>query len=220
MANVVKLKRSAVQGKTPETSALELGEVALNTFDGNLFFKKDNGSESIVEVLTTDGSQTLYNKTLDNPTTNTITITGSLYDNGGSDGTVGQILTSTGNGIEWQTNTAGNLAGLGDVTFSGLTSGQIIKYNGTVWVNSEENAVVSSAVFAANAQTDLGLVTDEHGASEDLEPNDGSVNEDPLGDTDAYYNLGSIAIDGVVGLRNVDQSLKSDYISYSIIFGF
>ena len=220
MANVVKLKRSAVQGKTPETSALELGEVALNTFDGNLFFKKDNGSESIVEVLTTDGPQTLYNKTLDNPTTNTITITGSLYDNGGSDGTVGQILTSTGNGIEWQTNTAGNLAGLGDVTFSGLTSGQIIKYNGTVWVNSEENAVVSSAVFAANAQTDLGLVTDEHGASEDLEPNDGSVNEDPLGDTDAYYNLGSIAIDGVVGLRNVDQSLKSDYISYSIIFGF
>ena len=220
MANVVKLKRSAVSGNVPTTSQLELGEVALNTFDGDLFFKKDDGTESIVSVVTTDGNQTLSNKTLNEPTTNTITITGSLYDNGGSDGSVGQILTSTGNGIQWQTNTAGNLAGLGDVSFNALTSGQIIKYNGSVWVNSEENAVVSSAVFAANAQSDLGLVTDQHGSSEDLEPNDGSLSEDPLGDTDTYYNLGSIAIDGVVGLRNVDQSLKADYISYAIIFGF
>lgn len=50
MANTVKLKRSAVQGKIPSTTDLELGELALNTYDGKAYIKKDDGSESIVEV--------------------------------------------------------------------------------------------------------------------------------------------------------------------------
>lgn len=50
MANTVRLKRSAVQGKAPTTSDLSLGELALNTYDGKLYTKKDNGTESIVEV--------------------------------------------------------------------------------------------------------------------------------------------------------------------------
>lgn len=53
MANTVKLKRSSVQGKVPTTGDLELGELALNTNDGVLFFKRDNGSESVVKVATT-----------------------------------------------------------------------------------------------------------------------------------------------------------------------
>ena len=50
MANLIKLKRSAVAGKAPPTSDLELGELALNTYDGKLYTKKDNGSASIVEL--------------------------------------------------------------------------------------------------------------------------------------------------------------------------
>jgi len=50
MANTVKLKRSAVQGKIPSTSDLELGEVGINTYDGKLFIKKDDGTESVVEI--------------------------------------------------------------------------------------------------------------------------------------------------------------------------
>lgn len=51
MANTVKLKRSAVQGKAPSTTDLALGEVAINTHDGKLFLKKDQGgTEGIVEV--------------------------------------------------------------------------------------------------------------------------------------------------------------------------
>jgi len=53
MANTVVLKRSAVQGKTPTTGDLALGELALNTYDGNLFFKRDvSSTESIVRVAT------------------------------------------------------------------------------------------------------------------------------------------------------------------------
>lgn len=54
MAQVIKLKRTAVQGKIPTTSNLELGELALNTYDGRIFFEKNDGSPSIQEILTTN----------------------------------------------------------------------------------------------------------------------------------------------------------------------
>ena len=51
----IKLKRSSVQGKAPTTSDLELGEIAINTYDGNLFIKKNSGTESIVKFTPEDG---------------------------------------------------------------------------------------------------------------------------------------------------------------------
>lgn len=53
MAQTVVLKRSAVQGKVPTTTDLELGELAVNTFDGKLYFEKDDGTASIVTVANT-----------------------------------------------------------------------------------------------------------------------------------------------------------------------
>lgn len=50
MANTIKLRRSAVAGKTPAVGDLQLGELALNTYDGKLYTKKDNGTASIVEL--------------------------------------------------------------------------------------------------------------------------------------------------------------------------
>ena len=50
MAQTIKLKRSSVSGNTPGTSDLELGEVAINTYDGKMFIKKNDGSDSIVEI--------------------------------------------------------------------------------------------------------------------------------------------------------------------------
>lgn len=50
MANVIKIKRSAVSGKAPAVGDLQLGELAVNTFDGKLYTKKDNGTASIVEI--------------------------------------------------------------------------------------------------------------------------------------------------------------------------
>ena len=45
----IKLKRSSSQGVTPGTEDLELGELAVNTYDGKLFLKKNDGSDSIIE---------------------------------------------------------------------------------------------------------------------------------------------------------------------------
>ena len=47
---VIRLKRSNFPGKIPTTGDLELGELAINTNDGKLYTKKDDGVESIVEI--------------------------------------------------------------------------------------------------------------------------------------------------------------------------
>ena len=49
MATNIVLKRSATADAAPSTSDLELGELALNTYDGKLYMKKTvSGSSSIV----------------------------------------------------------------------------------------------------------------------------------------------------------------------------
>lgn len=55
MAQTIKLKRTAVSGKIPTTSNLDLGELAINTYDGRIFFERDvDGTLSIQEILTTN----------------------------------------------------------------------------------------------------------------------------------------------------------------------
>jgi hypothetical protein len=58
MAQVVKLKRSATAAKVPSTSDLELGELAMNTNDGKVYFEKNDGSATIQTILTTSSQTT------------------------------------------------------------------------------------------------------------------------------------------------------------------
>ena len=59
MAQVIKLKRSAVVGKTPVTSSLELGELAVNTADGKIYLHRSGSSDDTIQsVLTTDATIT------------------------------------------------------------------------------------------------------------------------------------------------------------------
>jgi hypothetical protein len=74
----IKIRRSSVASKIPLTTDLVLGELALNTTDGVLYFKKSpSGVDSIVAVATLDGTQTLTNKTLTSPS-----ITGNISGDG------------------------------------------------------------------------------------------------------------------------------------------
>jgi hypothetical protein len=56
--NKLQLKRSAVVGKIPNTASLDLGELAINTIDGKIYFKQqDTGSvQRILELTSTSGS--------------------------------------------------------------------------------------------------------------------------------------------------------------------
>jgi len=58
MAQVVKLKRSSVAKKVPTISDLSLGELAMNTNDGKVYFEKSGSSVSVQTVLTTDSQTT------------------------------------------------------------------------------------------------------------------------------------------------------------------
>ena len=61
MAQTIKLKRSATSGAIPTTSNLALGEVAINTYDGKMYIKKDvGGTESIVEIGGIGGNSVSY----------------------------------------------------------------------------------------------------------------------------------------------------------------
>jgi len=69
MAQIVKLKRTSVSGKVPSTSNLQLGELAVNTYDGRVFLEKDSGTPSIQEFLTTN---------TEHPITGSVTLNGDI----------------------------------------------------------------------------------------------------------------------------------------------
>ena len=50
MASNIKFKRSAVQNRVPTTAQLDLGELALNTYDGKLYTEINTGSAAVVEI--------------------------------------------------------------------------------------------------------------------------------------------------------------------------
>ena len=54
MAQNIILKRSAVPGRVPDTGSINLGEVAINTFDGKLYFKKSGSVQSVETIVTTN----------------------------------------------------------------------------------------------------------------------------------------------------------------------
>ena len=50
MAQTIQLRRSAVQGVVPTTAQLQLGEIAINTYDGKVFIKRNDGDDYIVQL--------------------------------------------------------------------------------------------------------------------------------------------------------------------------
>jgi len=64
----IQFKRSSVAGKVPLTSDLDLGELAINTNDGLIYMKRNNGSDSIVKfsppVIGENGIPVRYTSTV------------------------------------------------------------------------------------------------------------------------------------------------------------
>lgn len=64
----IKLRRSSTPGSVPQTDALQLGELAINTNDGVVYFVKlpDGGSPSVVPLYSNQITNGSYTATLDN----------------------------------------------------------------------------------------------------------------------------------------------------------
>ena len=120
MANTIILKRSATPGKVPTTGQLALGEIAINTYDGLLYIKKDDGTPSVVQI----GGVTSVNGE-----TGAVTIdTGDVAENGNLYFTNARARSalSAGTGISYNSSTGvisttQNLSTAGTPTFAGLT---------------------------------------------------------------------------------------------------
>ena len=94
MTQTVQLKRSATAGGIPSTSDLALGELAINTYDGKAYIKKNvGGTESIVEVgkeVSTSFDQMSH--FVFNASANQTTFSGTDANNESLSYTAGQIL--------------------------------------------------------------------------------------------------------------------------------
>jgi hypothetical protein len=86
--SIIKFKRSTISNRTPDLSALELGELALNLADGKIFFKKiNNNSESLISFLNSEYDLFSFNENL------------SSYSFQYGNNTVDEIFSSILNGI-------------------------------------------------------------------------------------------------------------------------
>ena len=120
MAQNIILKRSAVAGRVPDTGSLNFGELAVNTLDGKIYFKKSGSVESIETIVTTDsitsGSVTLSDD---------LTIQRDIY--------LGGFLVSNG-----------------DIDAGGDLSGSGLQVNDTLKVNHESLQFTGSAVVTGS----------------------------------------------------------------------
>ena len=54
MAQIIRLKRSTVEGSIPTTSDLSTGELAINVYDGKVFLRRSGSVDDIRQVLTNE----------------------------------------------------------------------------------------------------------------------------------------------------------------------
>lgn len=84
MSLKIDIKHSSTPGLQPTTSSINLAEVAFNTYDGKVYYKKDSGTESISEFVSTThtGSVSISGSTTINGDLTILSGSGDLYVHG------------------------------------------------------------------------------------------------------------------------------------------
>lgn len=129
MATKIILKKSSTAGSAPLTSDLEQGEVALNLADRKLY-TKDN-SNNVIQV----GHPFVGPSAPSSPSE------GDLWYDTSNDALMAY------DGTSWQSAGYQNLSELEDVTITAIASGEIIKWDGSAFVN---NTLAEADIQAAS----------------------------------------------------------------------
>lgn len=126
----LKFKRSAVPGKVPTIADIDLGEVAINTYDGKLYLKKDDGTQSIVDIGAGSGSAGV---TSFNSRTGVVSLTS------------GDVTDALG----FTPSAATLLDQLSDVSVSGSGDGDVLVFNAATnqWINEARVSLVDGGNF-------------------------------------------------------------------------
>ena len=143
MANTIVLKRSSTPGKVPTTSQLALGEIGINTYDGLIYIKKDDGAVSVVQIggVTSVNTQT---GSVVLSTTDVAEGTAQYFTNARA-----RSALSAGTGISYNSSTgaistAQNLSTAGTPEFAGMT------------LTGGISSIAGSIVPSADVTYDLG----------------------------------------------------------------
>lgn len=107
MAQNILQRRSAIQGKTPTTASLQVGEIAINTYDGKAFIHKSGSTESIESFVITNST-----------TTGSITLTGT--------GSFGEATIDFDANIGQDLYVTRDIIGNGDIDIFGSVSASVV----------------------------------------------------------------------------------------------
>ena len=107
MAQNILQRRSAIQGKTPTTSSLQVGEIALNTYDGKAYIHKSGSTQSIESIVITNST-----------TTGSITLTQT--------GSFGELVVTQDVNISRDLYVTNDIIGNGDIDIAGAISASIV----------------------------------------------------------------------------------------------
>jgi hypothetical protein len=131
MAQSIILKRSATPGKVPNTSTLNVGEIAINTYDGKIFLNRSGSISSIQEIITTN---------VTNTGSITLTQTGSF----------GELSITQDANIQRDLYVIGDVITNGDLDISGSITGSSIRIEGT---GSFESLQVNNTLTVNHGET-------------------------------------------------------------------
>jgi len=107
MAQNILQRRSAIQGKTPTTSSLQVGEIGLNTYDGKAYIHKSGSTQSIESIVITNST-----------TTGSIILTQT--------GSFGELVVSQDANIQRDLYVTNDIIGNGDIDIFGAVSASIV----------------------------------------------------------------------------------------------
>ena len=147
MANKIQVKRSAVPSKVPTTSDIDLGEIAINTYDGKMYIKKDDGTAAVVEIGA-GGSGTVTSVDVSGGTTG-LTTSGGPVTTSGTITLAGTLAIA--NGGTGQTTATAAFDALAPTT----TKGDIVVFDGTD--NIRLAVGTNDYVLTADSTTASGL---------------------------------------------------------------
>jgi hypothetical protein len=191
MAQNIILKRSSLPGKVPDTSSLNIGELAINTYDGKLFIKRSGNTDSIQSVLTTDSV-----------TTGSIILTQTA--------SVAELVVTQDANIQRDLFVTNDIVGAGDIDITGDITGSSALLSGSLIVSGSttitDNLTVLGAVNAR--QFNINVI------SSSVIYQSGSTK---FGDTidDTHEFTGSIDVSGSIILNGVELGGSSNSGSFT-----
>ena len=118
MANKIILKRTSTQNRVPTTSDLDLGELAINTYGGRLYAKKNDGSAAIVDLTENDTVSLSGDATGSGKTSITVT----LADTTVSAGTYGDVTAGVVNVPRVTVDSKGRVTSVTTQSFSAASN--------------------------------------------------------------------------------------------------